>query len=243
MHVALQQVEQAAPELQRNYYLGGTTPVACLDLKHDVSLYLDLHTKEELAPTSTEATKIKRAFGSKLQWHSVDAEFGLYRGNIKTTFKGSAVVIGLNVTNNVESVGPGDTKAAPGFSRTDVITVRKYLATKIQCLDERQEIKDVYHLFRLSQNAQTRDMTRNAIVRADPLIVIAAAKNALSEWPRFKTQLIHLPGMAPFNESDFLRWLKALDPEYARERTDGWKGGLGRLRSELRKPRSERGPV
>jgi hypothetical protein len=36
---------------------------------------------------------------------------------------------------------------------------------------------------------------------------------------------------------------KALDPEYARERTDGWKGGLGRLRSELRKPRSERGPV
>ncbi len=80
MHVALQQVEQAAPALQRDYYLGGTTPVACLDLEHDVSLYLDLHTK-------------------------------------------------------------------------------------------------------------------------------------------------------------------ALDPEYARERTDGWKGGLGRLRSELRKPRSERGPV
>ena len=215
MRVALQQVEQAAPALQRDYYLGGTTPVACLDLQHDVSLYLDLHTKEELAPTSAEATKIKRVFGSKLQWHSVDAEFGLYRGNIKTTFKGSPVVIGLDVMSNIESVGPGDTKAAPGFCRMDVITVRKYLATKIQCLDERQETKDVYHLFRLSQNPQTRDMTRNAIERADPLIVIAAAKNALDEWPRFKTQLLHLPGMAPFIENDFLTWLKALDPEHA----------------------------
>ncbi len=220
MRVALQQVEQAAPALQRDYYLGGTTPVACLDLQHDVSLYLDLHTKEELAPTSAEATKIKRAFGSKLQWHSVDAEFGLYRGNIKTTFKGSPAVIGLDVMSNIESVGPGDTKAAPGFCRMGVITVRKYLATKIQCLDERQETKDVYHLFHLSQNPQTRDMTRNAIERADPLIVIAAAKNALDEWPRFKTQLLHLPGMAPFIENDFLSWLKALDPEHAQGRNN-----------------------
>jgi hypothetical protein len=86
-------------------------------------------------------------------------------------------------------------------------------------------------------------MTRNAIERADPLIVIAAAKNALSVWARFRTQLFHLPGMAPFNESDFLSWLKSLDPEYARERTDCGRDGLGQLRSfELHRSTSRRTP-
>jgi hypothetical protein len=243
MQATLHEIEQAVPTLQSNYYLGGTTPVACVDLEHDVSLDLDLHTKKELAPTSAEATKLKRTLGSKLRWYSVDAEFGLYRGNIKTTYEGRPVVLGLDVMSNIDTARPGDTKRAPGFCQMDVISLRKYLATKIQCLDERQETKDLYHLFRLSQAPQTREMTRQAIERADPLIIVAAVKSALADWPQFKSKLLFLPGMVPFKEAEFLSWLEALDPEKSKERD---KNDLGRMRSNLRSydkdPPSNKGP-
>ena len=86
-------------------------------------------------------------------------------------------------------------------------------------------------------------MTRQAIERADPLIIVAAVKSALAHWPQFKSKLLFLPGMVPFKEADFLSWLEALDPEKSKERD---KNDLGRMRSNLRSydkdPPSNKGP-
>jgi hypothetical protein len=43
----LQQLADAAPGLKQNYYVGGRTPISCLDLQHAISFDLDLHTKTE----------------------------------------------------------------------------------------------------------------------------------------------------------------------------------------------------
>ena len=204
----LHQLADAAPGLKQNYYVGGTTPISCLDLQHAISFDLDLHTKTEIAPTSQESIQLKRTFRKKdarLEWHQADSAFGMYQG---TLFLGNDLpTLSVDLFSNVESAQPNDIRQEPAFSPIPLVTPRRYLREKLSCLEERQEPKDSYHLFCLWSDPRYQNAVEQGIRSLDPPNVVLALEATLLGWPHERDKIFALPGLKPIDETRFRKWL------------------------------------
>jgi hypothetical protein len=145
----LKKITVACPELNKKFYLGGSLPVSLKEgdrgqLKHTISLDLDLHTLNANDSTSKEAEVLTKAFKENLTWHEVDYDFGMYRGTIK--FKG--VNIDLDLFSNFESIEKKDLESFTiNGAKLFTPSLSHHIKTKLGCLEDREDPKDIYHLF------------------------------------------------------------------------------------------------
>ena len=207
----LDEILEACPAMSEKFYLGGTTPVSVLYLKHAISLDLDIHTQGALEPTTQEAKDLKAHFGRRLEWFEADPEFGIFRGTIKTghSEKGKPIFVEIDVFSNFEDVEK-DHIEKTSFSRMPTLTLKGYLATKLGCLEERHEAKDLYHLYCLARKPGWKEKVEAGLKSVDPLELKLNQANFLKEWPEIKKSVRRTGGMTPLDENDLLGWVKSL---------------------------------
>ena len=138
---ALERIVGSCPRLAASCYWAGTSCIAIEELHHRRSFDLDFHTRRALQDVRPLATEIARVFGSEFRLTSAPDEHGSgFRGSIGSPGGQAVTVEVLSNFQDVPSMDLVPSGVVPGIRR---ITLRRYLADKVQCLVERTEARDL----------------------------------------------------------------------------------------------------
>lgn len=198
-----------APALVKDCVLGGSTPISCDHLAHVVSLDLDWHTKEANASPRKGVEELKKHFGKKFQVIMADHEYGMYKSELDV----DGTIISIDVFSNFENQKPTDFTKSKNL-KVEVVSLGRYLETKIMCLEERQEVKDLYHICAMAEAGI--DVSKS-LKGVDPLTLQAAILNGKEDWKNIKQDLLPLPGCKGPSEKIFLNWLELQEKTVSEE--------------------------
>lgn len=138
---ALQLLGDRCPRLRENCYWAGTAAIAEEELHHRQSFDLDFHTKTALHDVRPILAELQESFAGKVKIITSPDRLG--SGFRVTLGIPQGQDIPIEVLSNFEDVPEEDlvrSQLAPLFAR---VSVRRYLADKIQCLVERNEARDL----------------------------------------------------------------------------------------------------
>lgn len=193
------EIKAYAPSLVKDCVLGGSTPISCDHLAHVVSLDLDWHTKKANASPRKGVEELKKHFGNKFQVIMADHEYGMYKSELDV----NGTIISIDAFSNFEAIKPSDMTKSKNLG-VEVVSLGRYLETKIMCIEERQEVKDLYHVCAM---AEAGINVNRALKGIDPLIMQTAIMNGREDWEKVKNDLLPLPGGKGPSEEIFLNWL------------------------------------
>ncbi|MBI4618449.1 MAG: nucleotidyl transferase AbiEii/AbiGii toxin family protein [Planctomycetes bacterium] len=118
--------------------------IALEDLGHRQSFDLDFHTRAALVDTRPLLAELERSTEGGFEVVQVPDELGSGFGGLLALPGGEKIAI--QVLSNYEDVPEGDlvpSTTAPPIQR---VTLRRYLADKIQCVVERVEARDLFDI-------------------------------------------------------------------------------------------------
>ncbi len=210
---ALGLLAQSCPRLARTCYWAGTSALAMEELRHRSSLDLDFHTREALLDVRPILAEMQAALADGFSLVQAPDSLGsAFRGVMELPSGGTIVI---EVMANYEDVPPGDlvaSKTEPTFRR---VSVKRYLADKIQCVAERVEARDLVDVAavldrypELEPQAREYLGQQDALIMAERLLAWTQAEIAedLAAYPEVDPQI------ARSTRYMLLGWLKH-DPE------------------------------
>ena len=186
----------AAPEIAKNYHLSGTMPVSIADLPMVRSFDIDLQANNLNVQASEVFAKLCRHFGRRFKVGTADAEFGNYRGSIWMPDHKRHVE--FDMLGAYENVSKKSLRMVPQFP-IPTFTLDAFAARKAECLEDRAEIKDIFHLFCLEKYLGVP--VRRHINRLEPEVLV-------EKLQLFKTRLNDLPGSV-----NAVRGMKTITPK------------------------------
>jgi hypothetical protein len=208
---AICDLAERCPRLTRDCYWAGTSAIALEELAHRESFDLDFHTVEALVDTRPVLAEIERAFPGGLELLDAPDSHGSGFGGVLEVTPG--VKVTLQVFGGFESVRDSDlvpSTTAPALRR---ITLRRYLADKVQCVLERIEGRDLVDIA--------------AVLRHDPGMVRALGRAVRAQDALLMAE--RLLGWSDAALRDDLRAYPDVDPSDALSMRDQL---LGMLRSD-----------
>lgn len=202
----VREIAKAAPSLTRVCYLSGSTPVSCEHLKHVVSMDLDWHSKNACESPGSGMQELKKHFGKDLKFIMVDHEFGMYKAELRYDDK----TISIDAFSSFEDVAPNMISHSPDLG-VETVALGKYLQTKLACLEDRQEIKDLYHLCALEEAGLP---VQRLLGRIDQLALAEHIRTTKGDWQEEKSALMpDIPGLQRPSEEKFLSWVEQLEKD------------------------------
>ena len=208
---ALRLLAERCRRLTGMCYWAGTSSIAIEELGHRESFDLDFHTHEALVDVSPILAEIQSEFADSFSVLEAPDEYGSSFSGVLRLPNGEQITI--EVMANFEAVPEQDlvdAETAPVFKR---VSLRRYLADKIQCVLERTEARDLIDIAAaLRQHPELEPAALQALEAQDALMVterlLAWTDEAIAE------DLEGYPGVDP-NEAGRIRdlllsWLKTL---------------------------------
>lgn len=210
-------ISRVAPSLTQVCYLSGSTPISCEHLKHVISIDLDWHSKRATTSPRKGVEELKKFFGKDLEAIMVDHEYGMY----KCMLNYNGIPVNIDAFANFEDINAGDTNKSKLF-KVDTISPKKYLQAKLQCIEEREEVKDLYHLCALDKAGFAVQKGLNGI---DQLKLVAATNRVETEWPIVKKDLLGGKDMKGPTEQEFLDWVQKVKEKAILQEQESLLGG------------------
>lgn len=202
----VREIGKAAPSLTRVCYLSGSTPVSCEHLKHVVSMDLDWHSKNATESPGAGMRELKKHFGKDLKFIMTDHEFGMYKAELKYEDK----IISIDAFSSFEDVAPNMISRSPELG-VETVSLGKYLQSKLACLEDRREIKDLYHLCALEESELP---VQRLLGRIDQLALAEHIRTTKGDWKEEKSALLpDIAGLQRPSEEKFLSWLDRLEQD------------------------------
>lgn len=167
---AVVQIAGRCPRLVAQCYWAGSSAIAIEELEHRESFDLDFHTQEALVDTRPLLAELERAFPDALEVVQPPDKFG--SGFTGSLLLAGAAKVTLQVFAGFESVPDTDlvpAKTAPQLRR---ITLRRYLADKVQCVLERIEARDLVDIAAvMRRHPELGGVLRRALAAQDALLL------------------------------------------------------------------------
>lgn len=220
MQQALSEIAEAIPKSHEKLYLGGTAPVSIRHLRHAISLDLDFHTNQALAPTSLEARSLKKHFKGRLEWFEADHEFGIFRGAIDSgeiDQNGGKILIEIDLFSHFEDTPNELLEDGGTWSKFKTTSLHAYLKNKVTCLEERAEAKDLYHLYCLWKERGWSTKVERELSKLDPVSIEKAKATFNRDWREAKTKIRSLKGLKRLDEKALCKWVDALGQKKSRK--------------------------
>jgi hypothetical protein len=206
---ALQLLAKRCPRLIKRCYWAGTSAIDMEELGHRRSFDLDFHTKGALEDVRPILAEMQAAFPGKIEVIQAPDEFGSgFRVLLSLPKK---VKITVEVLSNFENVPAREITDSRTVSSIKRVTLRRYLADKIQCVAERAEARDLVDVGAvLRQRPELEPLARSVLRKQDALLL---AERLLS-WSEesIENDLAAYPDVDPRQGMQtrnlLLRWLK-----------------------------------
>jgi len=167
---ALRLLAERCSRLVRLCYWAGTSAIAVEELDHRRSFDLDFHTQWALEDVRPILAEIQAAFRGKVEVVQAPDQFGSGFRALLSLPSGAKITI--EVLSNFEDVAPDeivDSRTAPSMKR---VTLRRYLADKIQCVMERAEARYLIDIGAvLRQRPELEPFARAVLRRQDALLI------------------------------------------------------------------------
>ncbi len=167
---ALRLLAERCQRLTGMCYWAGTSSIAIEELGHRESFDLDFHTHEALADVSPILAEIQSEFADSFSVLEAPDEYGSSFSGVLRLPDGEQITI--EVMANFEDVPDEDlidAATAPVFKR---VSLRRYLADKIQCVLERTEARDLIDIAAvLRQHPELESAALQALEAQDPLML------------------------------------------------------------------------
>lgn len=192
-------------------YWAGTSSIAIEELGHRESFDLDFHTHKALVDVRPILAELQSEFAESFSVLQTPDEYGSGFSGVLRLPDGEQITI--DVLANFDNVPEQDlvaAKTAPGIKR---VSLRRYLADKIQCVPERTEARDLIDIAAvLRQHPELQPAARQALEAQDALLVTerllawtdAAIAEDLEGYPEVD------PKDAGHIRDRLLSWLKTL---------------------------------
>lgn len=152
-------------------YWAGTSSIAIEELGHRESFDLDFHTRNALVDVRPILAELQSEFGESFSLLQAPDEYGSGFSGALRLPDGEQITI--EVMANFEDVPAHDlvdAKSAPIIQR---ISLKRYLADKIQCLVERAEARDLIDIAAvLEQRPDLEPAARRALEEQDALLLV-----------------------------------------------------------------------
>jgi len=214
---ALRRLAASCPRLIELCYWAGTSAIAVEELDHRRSFDLDFHTLAALADVRPILAELQAAFRGKVEVVQAPDRFGSgFRALLALP---DGVKITLEVLSNFEDVDPHEivaSRTAPALRR---VTLRRYLADKVQCVAERAEARDLFDIGAVLQAHPELEPFVRAIVRRQDAILLTERLLSWSDGDIARDLAAYAdvpPRAASAVRDRLLRWL-AEDAQRERE--------------------------
>ena len=196
--------------MQHNCYWAGASAISLEETHHRQSFDLDFHTRKALFDVRPLLTELQMAFPRRFEILTSPDEIG-------SGFKGVLVLserekVTIEVLSNYQDVPAGelvDSRLASGMKR---ISLRRFLADKIQCLAERSEARDLVDFLAVLRHDSGLTGFAKEIVASQDVLILS---ERLLSW---SDQAIH-DDLAIYEDIDcrdaveardlILAWIKA----------------------------------
>ena len=158
------------PRLISLCYWAGTAAIAIEELKHRQSFDLDFHTRKALLDIRPIVDEIKHAFPNRIDIVQAPDQFGSGFRGILSLPDGSKITI--EILSNYEDVPGHDlvkSNLSPEMYR---ISLKRYLADKIQCVVERVEARDLVDIYAVFKyNPSLKSEAKKLLAQQDALLI------------------------------------------------------------------------
>ena len=167
---ALRLLASRCPRLTGMCYWAGTSSIAIEELGHRESFDLDFHTHQALVNVSPILAELQSEFADSFSVLQVSDEYGSgFSGVLRLP---GDEQITIEVLANFETVPEQDlvnSETAPTIKR---VSLRRYLADKIQCVAERAEARDLVDIAAvLQQRPELEPTAWQALAAQDALLI------------------------------------------------------------------------
>lgn len=176
---ALEVIRERCPRVLQACYWAGTAAISTEELNHRHSYDIDLHTKKALQDTRPLLAEIRNAFPGSFELTQSPDEFGSGFQGVLTLPGGEKVT--LEVLANHEDLAEDDVVPArlTGLQR---VSLKRYLADKIQCVAEREEARDLIDIGAvLDKAADLEPMARQLVNEQDAALIAERLLNWTEE--------------------------------------------------------------
>ena len=167
---ALVWLVQHCPRLSRSCYWAGTASISLEELHHRRSFDLEFHTRKAMADTRPILAELHQVLGKRFELVQPPDEHGSGFRGLMTLPSGAKLAI--EVLSNFQNVKVADlvpSSTTPGMAR---VTLRRYLADKVQCVVERAEARDLVDLWAALAHQPAIERALKAVVaRQDALLL------------------------------------------------------------------------
>lgn len=167
---ALRLLGERCPRLAKMCYWAGTAAIAGEELHHRQSFDLDFHSRDALYDVRPVLTEIQAAFPAAFETVQAPDEFGSGFQGILTLPDGERITV--EVLSNYEDVADGDLVQARTSPNMKRVSLRRYLADKIQCAGERAEARDLVDILAVLRKRPTiEDDARRLLAEQDAVLL------------------------------------------------------------------------
>jgi hypothetical protein len=167
---AVREIAARCPRLVAQCYWAGTSAIALEELGHRESFDLDFHSREALADTRPLLAELEQAFPGRIEVVSAPDRFG---GGFSGVLELAAgVPVTVQVFAGFEAVPDGDLIASATAPRLLRVTLRRYLADKVQCVLERLEARDLLDIAAVVARRPALEPAMRAAVAAQDALLL-----------------------------------------------------------------------
>ncbi|NCO33756.1 MAG: hypothetical protein AUJ92_05950 [Armatimonadetes bacterium CG2_30_59_28] len=207
---ALRLLAERCPRLAEQCYWAGTSAIALEELGHRDSIDLDFHTRRGLVDVRPILAEIQKAFPGSFEVIQSPDEFGSgFRGLLTLPSGGSITIEALSNFEETASQDLVPSSTVPGMAR---VSLRRYLADKIQCVVERSEARDLLDIEAvLQRHPELEPVARGLVLQQDALLL----SERLFSWTdeeiehSLRPYAGSSPGDARHTRDLLFRWLKS----------------------------------
>lgn len=167
---ALKILAERCPRLVESCYWAGTSAIAMEELDHRRSFDLDFHTRQALEDVRPILAELQKAFPRKVEIVQQPDAFGSgFRALVTMPGK---LKITLEVLSNFESVSPAEITRSRTVAAIERVTLRRYLADKIQCIVERVEARDLFDVGAILLRHPELERAARALLRRQDAVLL-----------------------------------------------------------------------
>jgi len=168
--LALRLLCERCPRLTHYCYWAGSAALAIEELHHRLSFDLDFHTRDALRDVRPILAEIRHAFPGAFEIVQSPDEFGSGFSGILTIPSGERITV--EVLSNYDDVQDTDLVASKIIPALRRVSLRRYLADKIQCVAERAEARDLVDILTvLTQHPEMEPEARRNLQEQDALLL------------------------------------------------------------------------
>lgn len=167
---ALRLLVEKCPRLAAVCYWAGTSSIAIEELRHRQSFDLDFHTRKALDDVRPVLAEIQKSFPGRFELVQAPDAFGSgFTGVLTLPDKWK---ITIQVLSNYEDVSSRELVPSSTVKGLRRVSLKRYLADKIQCIVERSEARDLVDFWAvLKQHPGMRQKARRLVAQQDALLL------------------------------------------------------------------------